>query len=250
MNKHIDVYALLDEKFPFSTQLGFDNAGFLVGDKNKALHRAVVALDITDDVIDFAISIGADLIVSHHPVIFEPLKAITADSVVYRLAASGISAICAHTNLDMACGGVNDALCLAIGLEAVTPVLPEGEAYSARVGKLPKPLSPTDFAAQLKSKLSTRVKFVSANAPVKAVAVCSGSGGSMFDDVAKLGVDAFVTADIKHNIFLEAKHRGISLYDCGHFETENVVIEPLAKLLNDNFGDVFVPYVKNNIEYM
>ncbi len=250
MYKHIDVYSFLDCKFPFATQSGFDNAGFLVGDKNKTLCRAVVALDITDEVVDFAVRNGADLIVSHHPVIFEPLNSLTSDSVVYRLAANGISAICAHTNLDMACGGVNDVLCNAIDLEAVTPVLPEGEAYSARVGKLSKPLSPADFAAQLKSKLSTRVKFISAQATVKTVAVCSGSGGSMFEDIAKLNVDAFVTADIKHNIFLEAKHRGISLYDCGHFESENVVIEPLAKLLNDNFGDVFVPYLKSNIEYM
>ncbi len=127
MPKIFDVFDYLDSRFPFCTQLGFDNAGFFWSvTEVRSLKKGVVALDITDAAIDFAKEAGANLIVSHHPVIFEPLRSVTKNDIVYKLIKNGISAICAHTNLDMCDGGVNDCLCRAIGLENTVGVLPEG----------------------------------------------------------------------------------------------------------------------------
>ena len=250
MPKMFDVFDYLDSRFPFCTQLGFDNAGFLVGDRGEELKKGVVALDITDAAIDFAKEAGANLIVSHHPVIFEPLRSVTENDIVYKLIKNGISAICAHTNLDMCDGGVNDCLCRAIGLENTVGALPEGDVDSARLGELTAPLSANDFAEMLKSKLHCAVKYTDSKKTIKKVGVCSGSGGSMLFDIAKLSADAFVTADVKHNIFLDAKHLGISIFDCGHFETENVVVAPLCEQLNDNFDNVFIPFLKSEIKHI
>ena len=120
-----EIYDFLDQKAPFSLQMDFDNAGFLVGHGEKAVTRIVVALDITEAVAEEAARVGAQLIVSHHPVIFHPVRRLTDDDLTGRLLLSlterGIAAICAHTNLDVAEGGVNDALARSLELEDAVP---------------------------------------------------------------------------------------------------------------------------------
>ena len=125
-----EIYALLDQKAPFRTQLGFDNAGFLVGHGEQTVTNVLVALDITPEVIEEAIEMGAQLIVAHHPVIWDKLGRVTDESVTGRkiltLIEHGIAAICAHTNLDAAQGGVNDALAQAVGLIDPVPLEVDG----------------------------------------------------------------------------------------------------------------------------
>mgnify|MGYP001028873008 CR=1 FL=1 len=126
-----DIYAFLNDLAPVRYQMDFDNAGFLVGDGSAAVEHVLLALDITDDVIAEAAALRAQLIVSHHPLIFTPLRRATADDLTGRkvlaLARNGIAAICMHTNLDIADGGVNDALAAALGLEDPGPLGdPEG----------------------------------------------------------------------------------------------------------------------------
>lgn len=232
---HAEIYEYINSLAPFNTQLDFDNAGFLVGDKNDTFLGGIVTLDVTESTIEYALSKGANLIVSHHPIIFEPLKSVTANDLVFKLIKNGISVISAHTNLDMAKDGINDELCKLLELENVQDILPVGEVSEARIGELKEALSADDFAAFLKEKLGGVVKYVG-EGEIKTVAVCSGSGGSLLYDLSTHKPDAFVTADVKHNVFLDASHLKFALYDCGHFNTEDIIVKPLCKRLNARFG--------------
>ena len=145
-----DIYNAVDEAAAFSTQMDFDNAGLLVGDPKANVTSALVALDVTDAVIDEALSRGSNLIVTHHPVIFHAIKKVTSDMLVYRLIRENISVICAHTNLDLACGGVNDILAQKLDLQDIALVPPEN---LLRVGKLSRGMTPPEFAYYVKQKL-------------------------------------------------------------------------------------------------
>lgn len=206
----------------------YDNVGLLVGDENAEITGVLVSLDCFDEVVSRAEDLNANLIVTHHPVIFEPLKSVTEQSLVYKLINKGISVISMHTNLDKTEGGVNDALCAALGLFDVKTVITE-EGFPIRVGELPEPEDPYTFAKTIKQALSGAVKFVPGNKDVLTVAVCSGSGGDFIYDAINCGADALVTSDVKHHLFIEAGENNISLYDAGHFNTEDVIVSPLCR---------------------
>ncbi len=232
-----DIYDFLDEKYDFSSALEYDNVGLLVGDGREKVTGVLVCLDCTDEAVTEAVKMGANLIVTHHPVIFDPLKSVTEQSLVYRLIRNGISVISAHTNLDQADGGVNDALAEAIGLENIEKVA-DSEGFFYRIGEVAEPVSSETLAKTVGEKLNLPVKYVGSSAFIKRVAVCSGSGGSMLPDVLDAGVDAFVTADVKHNVFMEAHAAGLTLIDAGHFNTEDIITERLFDVLNSNFPDI------------
>ena len=234
-----DIYTYLHDKYDFSSALSYDNAGHLVGSLDSTVTGVVVCLDCTEEAVSCAVENGANLIVSHHPVIFDPLKKVTDESIVYRLIRNGISVISAHTNLDQADGGINETLAKVIGLENIERVT-DSEGFVYRIGETKEPVSADDFAKEVSKKLSLPVKYVGTNTHIKRVAVCSGSGGSMLFEVAETGVDAFVTADVKHDVFLDAHALGMVLLDAGHFNTEDIIVEPLAKELKAAFPDIKV----------
>lgn len=233
-----DVFQALDRLAPFATQLEFDNAGFLVGRSEGEVRKILVALDITRAVVEEAARWGAELIVSHHPVIFHPVKSITdrdvTGAILLALLEGRIAAICAHTNLDAARGGVND--CLAGVLELGDPV-PFEEEGIGRIGQVHRTgLSAREYASFVKEKLGAAgVRFVDAGRPVERVAVGGGACGSMLHAAAAAGCDAFVTADVKYDVFLEARVLGISLMDAGHYATEQVVCPALVEFLQKEF---------------
>ena len=133
-----EIYDAIDRIAPFQTAMDFDNVGILVGDENVDVTKTLLCLDVTPRVLREAKSIGAELIISHHPVIFNPLRTVQPQSIVYALVQSGIAVISAHTNLDMAYPyGVNDALCRKLGLQNVRGILKEGETDIAYMGELP-----------------------------------------------------------------------------------------------------------------
>jgi dinuclear metal center YbgI/SA1388 family protein len=203
--------------------------GQLVGDAGAPLTSALFCLDITPAIVEEAASCKAQLIVSHHPVIFDPLRRLSAGSVPYLLARAGIAAICAHTNLDLADGGVNDCLCASLGLHAVTGLEPAEGGMLGRVGVLPAPMDEQSFALHVKASLGCGgLRMVPSGRRIETVAVCGGSGGSLLPRAAACGAQALVTADVKHNQLFEAMQLGLCLIDAGHFETENVVVEPLC----------------------
>jgi len=246
-----EIYAVLDRFAPFDTQMGFDNAGFLVGQGEQEVTKLLLSLDITLPVIEEARRLGVQLIVSHHPVIFDPVKQIVAgDPTGEKLIAlikGDLSAICAHTNLDVAAGGVNDALAAALGLRQVEVFLPEGtdgqgRPYGlGRIGVMENSFTLPEFAEKVKAALASNgVRYVDCGRPVHKVAVGGGSCGSCLRDAWEKGCDAFVTADVKYDVFLEAKALGIGLVDAGHYPTENVVLPVLERLLTEAFPNVEV----------
>ncbi len=236
------VFEILNQIAPFDTQMGFDNAGVLIGSKKKEVRKIGVVLDVTHEAVEYAAQQGIDLIVSHHPVIFSGLKAIDGDSVIYRLIKENIGVISAHTNLDAAENGVNQILAQTLELTDIQPLgLPaEPTPPMGRMGTLKQPMPCQTFAELVNQKLNTRVKFVNTGKLISNVAVCGGAGEDFIVPALQAGADALVTADVKHHNFLLANSLGLALIDAGHFETEQVVVPALCKQLE---GLVDVPVV-------
>ena len=236
------IYDAIDRLAPFWLTMDFDNTGILVGDRNREIACALLALDCTPAVIEQAKQLGAQLIVTHHPVIFHPLKRVNEDAVVYQLIRSDIAVISAHTNLDIAQGGVNDALASAIGLRdcrGLELLNEQTGAWLGRIGTLPEPLSPEAFAAHVKSCLNAAsVKFAATPRAIHTVALCSGSGADCLDTAISAGADALLTSEVKQHEYLAATAAGISIFDAGHFDTEDIVIEPLRDYLAKEIPDV------------
>ena len=247
-----EIYQYLDGLAPFALQMDFDNAGFLVGRGDRQVKKILVSLDITQEVAEEAGELGAELIVSHHPVIFHPAKSVTdADPdgrVLLALIEKGIAAICAHTNLDAVSGGVNDILAQRLGLTQIEQLHQDGVDAAGRpygIGRVGNtvglPRYAPEFAAFVKETLGANgVRYVDARRPVRRVAVGGGACADMLRDALALGCDTFVTADVKYNGFLDAKALGVNLIDAGHYPTEQVVVPVLAKWLSDGLPQVEV----------
>ena len=236
------IYDAIDRLAPFWLTMDFDNTGILVGDRNREVSCALLALDCTPAVVEQARQLGAQLIITHHPVIFHPLKRVNEDAVVYLLIRSDIAVISAHTNLDIAQGGVNDALASAIGLRdcrGLELLNEQTGAWLGRIGTLPEPLSPEAFAAHIKACLNaSSIKFSAAPRVIRTVALCSGSGADCLDAAISAGADALLTSEVKQHEYLAAAAAGISIFDAGHFDTEDIVIEPLRDYLAKEIPDV------------
>lgn len=341
------IFDAVNSIAPFRTAAKWDNSGLLVGDREAEVTFAIFALDITNEVVNEAIKKGANLIISHHPVIFNPLYTIGKENPVYLMIKNGISAICAHTNLDMAEGGVNDilieklklkplnipletektqpyyqlvafvpkthaeqvrnAICRAGGgeqgeysdcsfscegtgrflpkenanpflgtvgvpeeaeevrmemlvrpeqLKAVVSAMIEAHPYEepayqvlenhalkSEIGfgnlcEAEKEFSPKELAEHIKNRLGCKVvRFADGGKPIKKIAVCSGSGGSFLKTALEMGADALITGDVKHDQLIDAKNLGISLFDAGHYHTENPAIQKLMERLRECLGE-------------
>lgn len=238
-----DILENLEQLAPTELKLGFDNVGLLAGREGTAVTRVLVSLDITSDVISEAKEIGAQLIVSHHPLFFSGLLSVTDGDLtgkkIIELVSSGISAICMHTNLDAAKGGVNDALAKAIFAE-VLGVLNEEEQIS-RICELNETVPMIEFLAEVKTALGANgLRYCDAGRPVKRLGICGGSGGQDIELAYAAGCDTFLTADVKHHQFLLANELGMNLVDAGHFSTENVVVPVLVERIFAAFPELDV----------
>ncbi|MCD8117336.1 MAG: Nif3-like dinuclear metal center hexameric protein [Oscillospiraceae bacterium] len=243
-----EVFTLLAQKAPVEGKLDFDNVGLLVGRGSREVHQVLTALDIVDEVIEEAAAIGAELIVSHHPLFFD-LKSVTdstwTGSRALTLAENHIAAICMHTNLDAAEGGVNDALMAALGGHVTGQLDPVSRI--GRIGEMAEELPFSRFLPMVKSALSSNgLRYHDAGRPVKRLAVCGGSGGGEIALACQAGCDTYVTADVKYDQFLEARHLGVNLIDADHFCTENVVVPVLAGWLREAFPELDVHIAKSH----
>lgn len=231
-----DIIEFTESFAPLSSAMDFDNVGLLVGNENSEVKKAVVALDITDDVIDEALENEAQLIISHHPVIFDALKNIPENSIVYRLINNNLSALCLHTNLDLSPEfGVNTCLAEAVGVKNASFV--EGECLY--IGELENTTTNKAFAERVKTALNSKgLRYTLPSKSVKKVAVCSGSGGDLAVLAKANGADVLLTGEIKHHDILNANKLGIAIIDAGHFKTEDIVITPFTEKLKKEFSDI------------
>jgi dinuclear metal center YbgI/SA1388 family protein len=256
MVKVLDILAALREFAPVERKMDFDNVGLLAGFTQHQVGKILVSLDITDDVISEAIEQRAELLVSHHPLFFSINSVTDADRTgqkLVRLLSNGMSAICMHTNLDAAEGGVNDALAEAAGLTDIGLLTEEGRDGAGmpfscgRVGSLTESMQLHDYLLWLKNRLkSNGLRYHDAGLPVRRVAVVGGSGGSYLKYALAQGCDTLITADIKYDVFLEAKEMNINLVDADHFCTENVVTPVLARRLAESFPEIDISVSKRH----
>ena len=238
-----DIEQALYELAPRELAAEWDNVGLLAGRRDRAVHKVLVSLDVTAAVVEEARQWGAELIAAHHPVIFHPVKRVTdqdpAGEILLRLAEHGIAAVCRHTTLDAAQGGVNDALAAALQLEEAAPL--EGGGGIVRTGRLPRPVSVPDFLFAVQEALGAGgLRCTDGAKPISRVAVGGGACGEFLWAAAAAGCDAFVTADVKYNQFLDAAALGLTLVDAGHFPTEDVVCPVLARHLSERFPELAV----------
>ncbi len=251
-----ELYAFLDSNIPLSLSCDWDNDGLMCcPDGNAEVEKVLVTLDITDEAIDRATKEGCQLIVSHHPLIFKGLKAVSEESAVsartIKLIKNSISAFSFHTRLDALRGGVNDILANALGLENTIPFGNAGEEIG-RIGSLSAPCSAEEFSAKVKSALGVpAVQLADAGKKVTRVAVLGGSGS---DDVAAAiaaGADTFVSGELSYHHMVDAPEEGINLIAAGHFFTEFPVCRKLAELIREADPEIGCEiFFNNKVKYI
>lgn len=246
-----EIVDYIDSFAPMNTAMEYDNVGLLVGNGDTEVTSALCALDITDDVVREAKENGANLIISHHPIIFSPVSRIDRNDVLYKLIENNIAAVCMHTNLDLSpIFGVNTCLAEAVGVKNAKFV--EGECLY--IGELDGEMTNREFAEKVKKSLDcSGVRFTLGGKTVRKIAICSGSGGDLAPIAKENGADALLTGEIKHHDIINAVKLDIAIVDAGHFKTENIVIPALCKRLSEKFPDTsFTPSEKctDTVEYV
>ena len=246
-----DILAYLDTIAPPALKMEWDNVGLLCGSRSTPVTKVLVALDPFEHVCQEAADLGAELIVTHHPLIFRPLPNITDETSIGRslqiLCRHGISAVNTHTNLDCAEGGVNDVLAEKLGLSDITVLSQEG---LLRCGIVPEQTL-KDFLAHVKNTLGCQgLRYVDCGKTVRKVAVGGGSCADGMLDALAAGCDTFVTADVKYNQFWDAKDLVIHLIDAGHFCTENPVVPVLAGKIAEKFPEIQVKISQTHADCM
>lgn len=227
-----DVVAALESLYPLDTAADWDRVGLVTGDPDQPVRRVLVALDPTLEVIAEAAAWGADLLVTHHPLLLRGVHSVATTSAkgasVTALVKAGIALWVGHTNADVADPGVSTVLADALGLLRQRPLSTEGGHPAGRVGDLPQPVALSDFAAAVAEALPDTAAGIRVSgdpgATVSTVAVMGGSGDDRFDDVRASGADVYVTADLRHHPVLEAREEARGgrpfLVDAGHWATE------------------------------
>ncbi|MBB6171206.1 dinuclear metal center YbgI/SA1388 family protein [Nocardiopsis mwathae] len=230
-----DVTRAFEEVYPPSWAASWDAVGLVCGDPAQPVRRILFAVDPVSVVVDEAAEWGADLIITHHPLLLRGVTSVAATTpkgrLVHRLISSGIALYTAHTNADSAAPGVSDALAAAVGLDGdllpldPDPADPEGRRGIGRVGALPRPMALREFAAQAAAGLPATASGIRVSGDpgrtVRTVAVSGGAGDSLLGAARAAGVDVFLTSDLRHHPASEfAEHDDIALVDTAHFASE------------------------------
>ena len=249
-----DVVTVLDQLYNPSRAEAWDAVGTVCGDPDQAVRRILFAVDPVREVVAEAIDGRYDLLVTHHPLLLAAVHGVPASTpkgrVVHDLIRAGVALHVCHTNADVADPGVSDALATALGLEDLRPLSPRAVAGAGhsdsgglgRIGLLPAPLAARDFVAHVARSLPATAAGVRAagdlDRVVHRIAVCGGSGDSLLDDVRRAGVDAYVTADLRHHRVSEALEEGAPLLvDAAHWATEWPWLADAADRLRETLGE-------------
>ncbi len=239
MRKVSDIYAALDKIAPFASCESFDNVGVLIGNPEAPISRCLVTLDVTHDTVREALEKGCEMILSHHPIIFHPMKRIPFDSVQGELLKEGITVLSAHTNFDRAPEGLNASLATLL---SVTEFTPSPEEECAGIGKLPG-LSMDELIFRTARALSLQgMRYYDAGRPIHTVMICCGGGGSCIHEAIAEKADCLISGDFKHDQVIDAMNAGISCIDAGHYETERHFVPLCCKILGNALPDIsFLP---------
>lgn len=232
-----ELYKKMEERIPRTLSCTWDNDGLAVcSDPHREVKKALVTLDVTSDAVSYARAGGFDLIVSHHPLLFCPLKALCAGEAVadrvLALLEGGISAMSFHTRLDAVDGGVNDCLAELAGLSKVEKLYEDGIAIG-RIGNLPTPMSIDAFALQIKQALQAPTVRFGGNRQVFRVALVSGSGADQAGLAIAAGADTYLSGELKDRYMSDASETGINYVCAGHFQTEFPICRVLADMIRD-----------------
>ncbi len=237
MIKVKDIYEFIGEVSPYEIACQWDNCGLLVGDTEKEVRRIGVCLDATRETFNSAVRHNVDVVITHHPIIFNSQKSFTKGNLAYDFAVMGISVISAHTCLDCVNGGVNDVLCDILNIKNTCGVPSEDcKEPMARIGDVNE-MSIEKFSEFVAEKLETTCRVVKGDRPVKKVAVCGGAGFDFFQNAVEMGADTYITGDLKHHEMLLGKDLGINLIAAGHYETEKPVMFLIKDKLSERFKD-------------
>jgi dinuclear metal center YbgI/SA1388 family protein len=237
------------ERFaPTSLAEEWDNVGLLVGDRGANVERVMTCLTLTPDSVDEAVAGRADLVVTHHPLPFRPLKRVTSDTVagrlLLRLIQAGVAVYSPHTAFDSARGGINGQLASGLGLSDVLPLVAADDERHAqlgagRYGRTATSVALDALAEHVKQFLAIdRVRVVGpADRPIEKVALACGSGGEFLSAARRLGCDCLVTGETNFHSCLEAESTGVALVLTGHFASERFALETLAADMQQHFPD-------------
>lgn len=229
-----NIYDYINSIAPFDTQEEWDNAGFLIGEFRKEVKKAVLCLDVTKAVAEYAKDVEADLIISHHPVIFNGIKNVKKGSAVYTCIENDIAVISAHTNFDLAESGINYNLALRLGLNDIKQI----DGSFLAVGNLDYEMSIDDFAQFVSDTLDVSgLRYTDTEKPVKTIAV-GGGACEEYIELAVQNADCFVTGDMKYHAMLECAENSYAVISAGHYETEHDSFIMLMDKLKALFADV------------
>lgn len=229
-----NIYDYINSIAPFATQEEWDNAGFLIGEFRKEVKKAVLCLDVTKAVAEYAKDVEADLIISHHPVIFNGIKNVKKGSAVYTCIENDIAVISAHTNFDLAENGINYSLAMRLGLNDIKQI----DGSFLAVGNLDYEMSIDDFAQFVSDTLDVSgLRYTDTEKPVKTIAV-GGGACEEYIELAVQNADCFVTGDMKYHAMLECAENSYAVISAGHYETEHDSFIMLMDKLKALFADV------------
>ena len=244
----------LEEWAPLSYQEGYDNAGLVVGDPKTEIKGVVIALDSTEEVVEEAIHLGANLIIAHHPIVFKGLKKLNGSNYVERTVIkaikNNIAIYACHTNLDAVMTGVNSKICDLLNVKnrsILSLKQGEDEAGAGMIGDLTEPMDEMEFLEEVKKTFNTgAIKYTKLlNKKVKKVAVCGGSGSFLLNDAIQKKADVFITSDFKYHQFFDADGQ-LVIADIGHFESEICTQELIYDYLSEKFTTFVACFSKVN----
>ncbi len=251
-----DIINFLEKKYSPELAEKWDNSGLIIGRKESNISAVMICLDITVDVIEQAAANRAELIISHHPLIFSEIKRITNDTLlgekILKLAEKNIAVYSMHTNVDSAVHGLNDYILDKLSLGGEKSVWMKNENYPesglGRILKLKKEDSLHNIIKIVKERLNLKKIRVAGNEnkKIKKIAVLTGSGGSLISEIDKT-VDLYITGDLKHHETLDALEEGLTLIDLGHYESENIFSELIKKDLEEFFNGKIIQAKENQV---
>ena len=245
-----DIISTIESFAPLSIQERWDNSGLCVGSPEDEVHSVLLGLDCTPGLVDEAIACGADMIVTHHPLIFSGLKNISPENMVgaavIKAIKAGISIYAAHTSADKVLAGVSGAMAARLGLTDVEILDEDGDGTGLGVvGNLPEPLPAEEMTRLVKEKFG--LKVLKSSRPLEGmisrVAMCGGSGRSLIGAAMKSGAQLYVSGDISYHDFFTEK--GFMIMDIGHYESEIEIVDILFSLIKKNFPTFAVRITQN-----